>query len=228
MPSPNTPCVPLRLYADRYLPLWSTNTLCELTQISLLLPVFALSDIKYSINKDDRLGNFCDLWDDFAGDNGGQSVLASKVLNHSIWEFIVNPTIREVYRRIFKTVRTGRVLKFNFRCDSPHHKRFMEMILVAGHDRSIDFTTKTLSIEKRATPIFLDPTKNYRFELVTLCSWCSRIKVNSKWQDLDIAVRNLRLLEEDILPNITHAMCEDCFSNIQSTIDQPDPGHNGR
>lgn len=101
------------------------------------------------------------------------------------------------------------------------------MTLVAGQYRSIDFTVKTLAVEERVTPVFLDLTKNHRIELLSLCSWCSRINVEGKWQELEVAVRNLKLLEEDVLPNITHGMCDSCFSNIQSLMDMRSVDPNG-
>lgn len=81
----------------------------------------------YLLDSNDRILSVDAAWVAFARDNDAPA-LAGKVVGQSLWGFIANPAVRELYRMLFRRIRaTEREVDLPFRCDSPAVKRFMSL-----------------------------------------------------------------------------------------------------
>jgi hypothetical protein len=96
-------------------------------------------EVDYVVNRSDVLVQVNDAWSAFAMANGAPHLVAEHVIGRSIWDFIGDDSVRELYRSLMRRVRNGGRSQFHFRCDSPGWRRYMLMTLAAaptwsGHD----------------------------------------------------------------------------------------------
>jgi hypothetical protein len=45
---------------------------------------------------------------------------------------------------------------------------------------------------------------------VRACAWCKRIRVGSKWMEVEDALEPLKIFDMEQLPQITHGICRAC------------------
>ena len=58
-------------------------------------------------------------------------------------------------------------------------------------------------------------------EILVICSFCKRIRVEeAQWVEVEEAVRLLELNEAWPLPQLSHSVCEACFADWESRIEE--------
>jgi hypothetical protein len=102
------------------------------------------TEIIYRINDWDQICYVNPAYDTFAGANDGATSASGAVLERSLWDFISDPTTRHLYREMLGRVRRGRPVRIRFRCDSPTHRRLMEMDIDAGANDMVEFRVRTI------------------------------------------------------------------------------------
>ncbi|HLM67119.1 MAG TPA: hypothetical protein VK358_06315 [Longimicrobium sp.] len=163
----------------------------------------------YELDADDRVTAVCDAWDAFALENGAHPAAAPSVLGRTLWEFIAGAETRHLLRRILASVRTGaRPVEAPFRCDGPGLERHMTFHAQPLDGGGMRITTRLLREVPRASAQG-DEARDARppGEMVTMCSWCNRIRTSAGWLEVPEAVRHLGLFATASLPPITHGMC---------------------
>lgn len=169
------------------------------------------SPIVYYIDAQDQIVRVNDAWEEFARANDAEALLGRYVLRRSLWDFISDRTIREIYRRMLWRVRDGRPMRYRYRCDSPRHRRVFEMQLKAEVDGGVEFRSTLQSEEVRADVSLLDAKAERTSVLVRMCSWCHDVRWPSEaWSRLEDAVERLHLHEAHAMPALTHGICEPC------------------
>jgi hypothetical protein len=103
----------------------------------------------YKINSQDEIVFVSDDWNAFAADNDGEAVLSPLVLGQPLWRFITDATTRKLYQQVLVRARAGHPIQFTYRCDSPTHRRLMEMVVTQHDDGLVEFATRTLLDEVR-------------------------------------------------------------------------------
>ena len=133
---------------------------------------------RYQLDQTDTIVHVSDNWNAFAGENDWQGALsADRVVGHSLWMFIQDPDTRQIYQELFKRVRkSGQPLKLPFRCDAPHERRYLELIIAPLPEAHIQITSRILRTTGRPPVALLDPSVPRSSELVTLCSVCKKMK----------------------------------------------------
>ncbi len=181
-------------------------------------------------------------WIAFAESNDAPA-LPEQVLGESLWRFIANPTVRELYRTLFRRVReTDQRVILPFRCDSPSVQRFMTLAVGIGDGpRGTLVCHVSLLREaqqpREATALYAasDPPSrewpavsrgsdladkgrgNHMGELLRLCSWCKRLDVDG-WCDFEEALgRNASLFTEPVRL-ITHGVCPSCERSVMAAM----------
>ena len=175
-------------------------------------------DIHYRLNERDEIVFVNDAWDAFAANNAGAHLSANQVLGRPLWDFISDPTTELLYRDVLARVRDGRGVRFVFRCDSPDRRRRLEMEVSSGAGRWTDFRVRTLLEEERPSQPLLDPASPRSEELLRVCGWCKKVDVGSRWVEVEEAVSILELFDRTHLPDVTHGICEGCFSQMAATL----------
>lgn len=180
------------------------------------------TDERVFIHTVDASGNISgvnDEWVDFAAENGAPELTREGVAGRAVWEFMEGKETRHISRLILeKVIKTGRTITLPYRCDSPDLRRFLEMEISKGEGGLVVFKSRILKIEKREHAGLLDTGAPRSEEMLTICSWCRRVRCPDGWAEVDDAVRTLGLFTMDTLPQITHGMCEDCSNLVASKV----------
>jgi len=175
----------------------------------------AAEPIIYRIDSADRITYVSESWDGFALANNGAGVTAESVLGRSLWDFLSDMTTCELYRQVLARIRTGRAMTYRFRCDSPGHRRLLEMEIHLLDDAgAVQFQTSTLAETPRAFPPTDQGDGSHGVEegaMIRVCGWCSRFDAEGEWMELEDALPRLRLLEYPDTRMLTHGICDACL-----------------
>lgn len=173
----------------------------------------AAAEVRYRVDAMDRLVAFDDPWDAFAIANGAPELAGGAVTGWKLWAFIAEADTRSLHKALLARVRAdGAVTALPFRCDSPELRRFMEMDLVPLADGAVEYRCRTLRTEARAPVAALDPARRGQPEaFIRMCSWCKQVEVApGRWDEVEAAIRHLRLFDETPPPGVTHGICDTC------------------
>lgn len=177
------------------------------------------ADIVYRLNSQDEFIYLNEGWVNFAVANDASGLLPERVLGRPLWDFIIDETTIQLYREILDQVHAGRSVKFNFRCDAPEYRRHMEMIITRRDGSNVQFETRTVREEERPRQELLDWRAPRVSDLLRICGWCKRVDVGEgRWGEVEEAVTAFRLFERQLLPMLTHGMCEACFKSVSEEI----------
>jgi len=165
----------------------------------------------YAVDGEDRLISVGPSWDCFAHDNGAENLDEKSILGQTIWLFLANPGVREIYQSIFRRVRQSQKhLEVSFRCDSPSLRRFMAISIQPGPNNGLLLTSRLLRAEPRTRMPFLDSEKPRTQDFLVICSWCKKVKDDPDWIEIEVAVENNSALQGEDFPQMTHGICQPC------------------
>lgn len=168
----------------------------------------------YSIDVDDLILSVDEAWLSFAQENGATELTRENVVNQPIWKFIDGAEINHLYEILLAKVRSTRTaVKFPFRCDSPHCRRFMEMDVSSTDGQTVQFHSRLLKEELREPIQLLATAGDDGEEFLNICAWCKRVKLSeAEWCEIEEAIERLDLMG-DPPPQFTHGMCPNCFED---------------
>lgn len=178
------------------------------------------ADLRYQLNDRDEIVFVNDTWDAFARANGGEELVAPQVLGHRLWSFITDATTRQIYLDVLKRVRSGRPVRFPFRCDTPSRRRLLEMD-VAQISETIELRTRVIWEEARDYQALLEPDRPASDEFLHVCAWCKKVDIGSRWAEVEEAVSALGLFESPLLPQLTHGICPVCHREMIRVLEEP-------
>ncbi|HQU84147.1 MAG TPA: hypothetical protein PKY59_13515 [Pyrinomonadaceae bacterium] len=174
--------------------------------------------IVYRIDSQDRIVYVNDNWHKFAEENDALELTKSSILYRSLWDFITDETSRHFYREVIQRVRADKPVFFNFRCDSPSHKRLMGMN-ISYESGEVVFQTDTIRLELRKPQSILDRNKQRSDEIVVICGWCKKINMGKMlWKEIEHAIAALKIFEAEKLPMLSHGMCNNCYVDFFSNL----------
>jgi len=175
-------------------------------------------DVCYRIDSDDRIIYVNDQWDRFAGGNDGDGVRSSEVLGRSLWDFIDGLTTQQIYRQIVKRSRAGNAVDYPLRCDAPDRRRLLQMDVRPADGGAVEFRSRIVSEEPRQALSLLDRRFPRTGDLITVCSWCEKVRVGGRWVEVEDAIAALGLFQQGELPALTHGICRDCSESMNKVI----------
>ncbi|WP_455375017.1 hypothetical protein [Kaarinaea lacus] len=182
--------------------------------------------IIYHINNDDKIVHLSENWQAFANNNMVGILSAENVLNKSVFDFIADENTRQLYKMLFNRVRSERVsVQLPFRCDSPVKRRYMSMEISPLDDSLIVLKSCVLREKIREAVLLLDPDIERTDDYLTICGWCKKVKVNDGWVEVESAMKLLNLVGESRLPNLSHAICDDCHESLQRELSSANKTH---
>lgn len=176
------------------------------------------SEIRYRLNDRDEIVFVSESWDRFAVANDGAATTAQQVLGRPLWDFIADPTTRALYRDVLVRIREGRQVQFTFRCDSPACRRLLEMTVQGAADGGVEFRSRTVSEEDRAAQPLLAEGTGGEGPTIRMCGWCKKVDLAGEWVEVEVAVADLRLLEQGTPPAINHGICDPCFERMVAAL----------
>jgi FixJ family two-component response regulator len=193
------------------------DSLADLTRAAERLGSIAtLTDpVVFSIDRHDEIVTVNDAWTTFALVNDAHELVEDRVLQRSIWDFVVDATTRQLYGDLLLRVRRGMPARFPFRCDSPTARRHLEMRLTPGPDDAVQFESVVLASDLRVEQLLWDRHVPRGQDLVRACSWCKRVELAGEWVEVEDATRRLRLFERHDMPRVSHGICLDCIEAME-------------
>jgi hypothetical protein len=178
-------------------------------------------EMLYRLNERDEIIFVNEAWSDFAKANGGEGLVAPRVLGRSLWGFVTDATTRQIYFDVLKRVRAGHQVQFRFRCDTPLLRRLLEMDVCQASAGVTDFRTRVIWVEQREYQVLLEPDRASSDAFLHMCAWCKKVDIGGKWAEVEEAVSHLRLFERPLLPQLTHGICHACYTEMMKILAEP-------
>jgi len=189
--------------------------LCSL----VVMQVLSMSvDVVYRIDAADRLCHVNQAWEAFARDNSGGDFGAERVLGHSLWSYVRDLTLAQVYRQIIADARHGRDVRLRFRCDAPRERRLLEMTVRGTGSGVVQFSTHEIGVVARPPEMLFDASTPRAGMPVRVCSWCNRVWAGNRWLEVEQAVERMHLMLSSVLPPLAHAACKPCLDIIMREV----------
>lgn len=166
----------------------------------------------YEIDGQDRVVKLGQGWE-----NSG---LAEIVLGRELWSFLSGASLTHLLRHLVAKVRqTNKPTEVSFRCDGPDERLFLRQTITPVEGGTIRLETEAVWREPRAT---ISLTVGQGSELLSMCSWCKKLKVGENWWELENALERFRD-EWASLPLISHGMCPPCEAEILESYETDEP-----
>jgi hypothetical protein len=172
----------------------------------------------YSLDARDRIIHVNDAWSKFAAENDGEAVKPELILGETIWSFISDSTLRELYRKLLGKARGGHPVTFDYRCDAPRFHRLFEMQIRGYQEGMVLFSSRLKSQRSRRAVALLELHQARSREYVRMCSWCQRVFTRGRWLPVETAIVELGLMLSPTLPGITHGICRECQEKVEAAI----------
>jgi len=169
--------------------------------------------VRYEIDHDDCLSDFSEQWSEFAEANGAGALEPQQLLRRPLKQFITGKEVRELYSVVFARVRQKYLsISFPFRCDSPAERRFMRMHLTPGESSRIGIECWLVRSERRQLVPWSWGAKHETAQgTLMICSTCNRARVApDRWEEIETALADLRLLEFEAAPHLRPLICDSC------------------
>jgi hypothetical protein len=171
--------------------------------------------VRYLLDTDDQLIAVNDRWNVFAVENGAPELQESAVIGRHLWSFISDATTRAIYADLLRHVRRGHAASVPFRCDGPHVRREMHLVMRPLDARAVECTAfYDVEIPQQQVP-FWTPAPGRYIGVLRACSWCKRVQVGGLWMEAEDAVPLLPLRADGSVPEISHAICPTCSTTLQ-------------
>lgn len=169
----------------------------------------------YRIDDHDRIVDCNEDWFAFARENNSAQLTRTATRNRPIWNFIDDQETRHLYRLILRRVRGGKTIHVCMRCDSPTARREVRLQIAPLPDRSVAFNSQITHEESREYVALLDVTRERSPDIVSICSWCKKVRVPGRgWFEVEEALTQLGLTSEEHLPQLANMVCYDCYQQI--------------
>ncbi|MFW6343049.1 MAG: hypothetical protein ACOC00_08505 [Halothiobacillaceae bacterium] len=168
-------------------------------------------DIRVVIDDQGVITDIGGGWAQAAEQGGAADALAvDRVIGRPLARFVGSDATRMYYNAVFKLARLRRQsLTREYRCDSPTHKRFMEVTVTPLSDGGIEMLHQLLHeepFEHAFTPMPVT-RPDARLGTAVRCSICNRIRLagTQEWVEPE------RLVEQQARTlSVVHSVCPDC------------------
>ena len=177
------------------------------------------------IDENDIVVAVSENWQSLAEENSGLGTCFSKnVVGASLWAHIREPEKRHLCSLILQKVREHhRQRTFSFRCDSPKKRSLLILNVIPHENGFVDFKSQIVKTELGEPVELLRVDRERAKDLIKICSMCKKIAISeTEWEEIDIAVQEMKLFEWEVLPRITHGLCQPCFDIIMAKLDKSD------
>lgn len=178
----------------------------------------SVEEVVYHVGPGDILVAVGGGWDEFALRGGAPTLTGSNVLGFSLWSFVTDAPTQTLYRGLMARSRSGQAIEFTIHCDGPDNRRLLRMCLSPLSGGRVEFRTRVVQADARATNPLLDPSAARAGAFVRMCGWCNRVSVDGAWVEVEEAVVRMRLFERPEVPPLTHGICEGCHKEFTSLI----------
>ena len=176
-------------------------------------------EVAITVDRYDRVLSVSSNWQAVAEEGGvGEALAPVNVIGYELSQFISSDNTRMYIEACLKLCRLkNEVLYRAYRCDSPTHKRFMELQLTPLKEGAVEMKHFLLREEPFDQPIYVkDVTKSVPPSAKTgfhyyRCSMCNKLKAPTEVEWILPEVLNLTLPEHI---HVIHTVCPVCQQSI--------------
>lgn len=176
--------------------------------------------LTYRVDRNNRLTFVDEGWEASAATPETRELTAENLIGQPLETFLCDYESYEIYRALIEKVRaSGRAVEFPLRCDSPEVRRYMRMRISAYGKDEVQFESRVIKAESREPQPLLSIGALRSNAYLVMCGWCKRIRhANDRWEEVEIVVRDLNLMEAPKLPNLTHGVCPSCYDDMMRLL----------
>jgi hypothetical protein len=175
----------------------------------------------YTLDKNDVIKEVSHDWQAFYEGETDTEVQVTPFLGKSIWNFILGPDTKEIYRDVFKMVRhTGKGLEFPFFCNSPKARRRFKMKISPVYGQEIKVETLLLRETALNRDVYFKTRAISGPKVYFRCSNCNDIKVDMRWFDVERALSEGLLDEPNRELHVAYTFCEICRQNLRKKMEE--------
>ncbi|MDK2792967.1 MAG: hypothetical protein PWQ25_1830 [Deferribacteres bacterium] len=123
----------------------------------------------------------------------------------------------KILKRIFDNVRVkNKAFSTTYRCDNDNYIRLFRLDIIPLDSSKIKLEHTLIDQRQRVTSL-----ENFKqsSRIVTMCAWCNKILCNDQYVEIDEAVNNLKLFEDEGIPKFSHGICDSCKSVLEKEIE---------
>lgn len=166
--------------------------------------------IHYRVDAQDRMTEVGGEWNAFAAANGAPGLTIEHLRGRALPTLVSGTEMQALTGMLLKRARAVGEVEVPFRCDAPGERRFLSMSLRRDADGGVAIETTLLRTEPRPPVALLDGRQPRRDEVLVVCSWCKRIRLDVRWVEVEEAVEALGLFDAPRLPQVSHGICPEC------------------
>ena len=176
----------------------------------------AAKSLHYTVDEQDRIVELGGQWDAMQTPGGQRMDARKAVVGQPLWGFILNEGLKSLYKLLMTRVRkTGRVVTFPYRCDTPEMRRLARLQLQPVDSGRVRFVSDILETEARLAPLTLEYAPHCQ-PLIRSCSICSHLQYGEEWLPAEIvAEQHLGVMSENSF-RVAHAVCDPCLKAVMS------------
>lgn len=175
-----------------------------------------LPEVLYRVDAGGTLTFVNDGWNAFAILNDTPNLCGPAVLGRRVADCIAGPETRIIYAQLLERAAAGVRIELPYRCDSPMLRRLM-LLTISAAGTEVEFRSQLLDVAMRPVVRLLETQRRRSNALLTLCSWCNRGRVGTRWAEIEEVVAELGLFETNV-PQITHGMCPACHARVTAEL----------
>lgn len=136
-----------------------------------------------------------------------------RLIGRVLWDVL--PQAAEWYRPLVHLARAeAKAIAFAFRCDTPSLRRLMEMRIIAHDDGIVRFVSTLIGQQPRHAVALLQEGIPRGTMLVSMCSWCKRVRAGATWLEVEQALGRLGVSEAEPMPAVSHGICQSCKAQL--------------
>lgn len=178
--------------------------------------------VAYVLDKHDCLAEVGAMWDRAALASGAPELCAASALGTSLWSHIGDATTAELYRLILDRVRAGRLVNVPFDGSGPGVLRQMRLHLRPLPGGQVECRSTVVREHWQGTVRSSAPEPVPPLMRLTVCSWCGRMRVETEWRDVEVAVTALQVFTAAGPSVISHGACPACATRLIDDVHRRD------
>jgi hypothetical protein len=171
--------------------------------------------LSYTLDADDTIVTVAGDWDRTALANGGEAVLAARIIGRRLNDFITGDITRMFVHTMLMSARTlQREVSRPYRCDTPQLRRLMRMSIEPHADGRLDVHHWQLAQDPVPQPIpVVAAAGGSAAAFIKRCSMCNRIRVGQEWVEVGSARQEPSLTGIASLM-VVYGVCPECLRGL--------------
>lgn len=144
-------------------------------------------------------------------ENTEANIIGSNYFDFSYDEILIN-----ILKDIFEKVRTKqKIFSTSYRCDNDNYVRYFDLNIIPLKGNQIKLEHILTKQIKRKTNLknFKQSSKTYK-----MCAWCNKILYKNNYIEMEDAINEIKIFNDEGIPNFTHGICDSCKLKLENEI----------